>query len=50
MSDPIAGSATSTLINNPADTTVFAPDLPREFDGHRAPLSLPEGKKLAVGL
>jgi hypothetical protein len=50
MSDPIAGSATSTLINNPADTTVFAPDLPREFDGHRAPWSLPEGKKLAVSV
>jgi len=39
-----------TLVDNPADATVFAPSLPRTFDTHRAPLVLPEGKKLAVSV
>lgn len=38
------------LISNPADATVFAPDLPRQFDGHREQWTLPEGKKLAVSI
>jgi len=39
-----------TLVDNPSDATVFAPSLPRTFDTHRAPLVLPEGKKLAVSV
>ena len=39
-----------TLIDNPADATVFAPDLPRTFEAHRPPWALPDGKKLAVSV
>jgi hypothetical protein len=38
------------LVDNPADTTVFAPDLPRTFDTRREPWTLPDGKKLAVSV
>jgi hypothetical protein len=39
-----------SLITNPADATVFAPNLPRSFDTHRDPWTLPDGKKLAVSV
>jgi hypothetical protein len=39
-----------TLLTHPADATVFAPDLPRDYDSRRAPFTLPGGKKLAVSL
>jgi allantoinase len=38
------------IIHNPADATVFAPDLDLAYDGHREPWHLPNGKKLAVSL
>lgn len=38
------------IIVNPADATVFAPDLPRAYDPHRPGWNLPEGKKLVVSL
>ncbi|MCJ1675507.1 hypothetical protein MT355_19760 [Rathayibacter sp. VKM Ac-2929] len=39
-----------SIITNPADAVVFAPDLPRTSDASRAPWSLPDGKKLAVSV
>jgi peptidoglycan/xylan/chitin deacetylase (PgdA/CDA1 family) len=50
--NPLIKSQTlgDALIAHPADATVFAPDLPRRFDGHRAPWTLPDGKKLAVSI
>lgn len=48
--EPTGADAAAPLIHNPADATVFAPYLPRRFDGHRAPWTLPHGKKLAVSV
>jgi hypothetical protein len=39
-----------TLITHPADSTVFAPDLPPAYDSEREPWILPGGKKLAVSV
>lgn len=38
------------LLHHPADATVFAPTLPRAWDGGREPWSLPGGEKLAVSV
>jgi hypothetical protein len=40
----------SSIIVNPPDATVFAPDLPRAYDPYRPAWRLPEGKKLIVSL
>jgi len=39
-----------SIITNPADAVVFAPDLTRQSDRSRAPWVLPDDKKLAVSV